>query len=791
LSDSRRLAALMFTDMVGYSAMAFRDERVARELVAEQRQIVREQLIKYHGREHQTTGDGFFIEFSSAVDAVQCAVMIQMALEDRDRHSPSDRQLKIRIGIHLGDIVESGPDLYGNNVNLAARIEPLAPAGGVCITSHVYEQVYNKLPAIEFRKVGKRQLKNIESGAQIFRVVMPWEKSKNYGSPVSQVLKKNLPSWNTRFVATLFTVVVGLLLWVFNGVLDGASSLKPKREPASIITEEPAPKMDLAKGWTYKTSDDPSWKEFDTRSSWRYADEIHGEYWLKKTFSSAFSAKEPAILLGLVSDSHRTYVNGNFVGGADRYEDLAFYSFDKSLLKTDGDNTILVHAFTRPSLNPGLIYLPITGSFAGEFSDVRQAVMRDQIRFQVLQSIYLTICIIMFLVCFGYACFSRSSLTYFYCAMILLLGAAHSAYYNPWVADVCSYAVLRYLKVLALGITPMIVCSAYLHGRNKFRLEFANNILTLFAVCANALALLVLPAKPSAFTLNYNWSLALAIVYSFLSISAALVSTLRTRNAKATNAIFTLEGAYLFMALLGVSSLIAALKMGALGNLISDDVRSFMLDLSLIAPFLFSLYVTVVSTGDHVRKSRLAKMKQDRDTLMLELIHLMRNSRDPYETLTQVQDLMCSFLKALRSTLYVFEGDEKEPVLTATYATGERNGHFEVRKSVRPDEGIIGYAFQNRTPLLISDIRKDPRFFGPQAKFRVEGYASYKSGSCMIFPLSSGTRLVGVLTLADKHTDYQFTKTDFEVGLEVSSILAVLLDNRNMQQELAGHAAAG
>src|SRR5215470_9524573 len=133
-TEQRKLAAIMFTDMVGYSALAQRNEALALELLEEHRRIVRAILPQHGGHEVKTIGDGFLIEFSSALAATQCAVALQQALHERNQSQPVERQIRLRIGIHVGDVVTQGGDIHGDGVNVAARIEPLATPGGICIT---------------------------------------------------------------------------------------------------------------------------------------------------------------------------------------------------------------------------------------------------------------------------------------------------------------------------------------------------------------------------------------------------------------------------------------------------------------------------------------------------------------------------------------------------------------------------------------------------------------------------------------------------------------------------------
>ena len=135
----------MFTDMVGYSALAQRNEALALELLADQQRLLRPLFPKFNGREIKSTGDGFLVEFASALEAAQCGIEIQKTLAVHNATAVPERHLHIRIGIHLGDVVYREADMFGDGVNIAARIEPLAEAGGICLSGPVYDQVANKL----------------------------------------------------------------------------------------------------------------------------------------------------------------------------------------------------------------------------------------------------------------------------------------------------------------------------------------------------------------------------------------------------------------------------------------------------------------------------------------------------------------------------------------------------------------------------------------------------------------------------------------------------------------------
>ena len=175
LTEDRKLAAIMFTDMVGYSALAQRDDKVALELLEEHRRLLREIFPRFHGTEIKTIGDAFLVEFGSALEAAQCAIEIQRTLAKRNHDVTSDRRIELKIGIHIGDVVHRDGDVYGDGVNIASRIEQLAGAGGICVSMDVERQIRNALEA-RFEKFGSADLKNIKLPMDLFRIVLPWEK---------------------------------------------------------------------------------------------------------------------------------------------------------------------------------------------------------------------------------------------------------------------------------------------------------------------------------------------------------------------------------------------------------------------------------------------------------------------------------------------------------------------------------------------------------------------------------------------------------------------------------------
>ncbi len=176
-TEQRKLAAIMFTDMVGYSALSQRNEALALELLEDQRRLLCPIFPRHQGREVKSTGDGFLVEFPSALAAALCAIEVQRTMVQHNAACPPERRFQIRIGLHVGDVVHREGDIFGDGVNIAARIEPLAQAGGICLSRPVVDQIANKIDA-SLVKLGPTELKNIQVPMELFRIVLPWEKSE-------------------------------------------------------------------------------------------------------------------------------------------------------------------------------------------------------------------------------------------------------------------------------------------------------------------------------------------------------------------------------------------------------------------------------------------------------------------------------------------------------------------------------------------------------------------------------------------------------------------------------------
>ena len=166
---TRKLAAIVATDMVGYSRLMGADETgtIARQK-AHRQELIDPKIAEHNGRIVKTTGDGLLVEFASVVDAVECAVVMQRGIAVREAEVPEERRIRYRAGIHLGDIVVDGVDILGDGVNVAARLEGIAEPGGICLSDLVRQSVGGKLDLV-FDDLGERSLKNIEKPVHVWR----------------------------------------------------------------------------------------------------------------------------------------------------------------------------------------------------------------------------------------------------------------------------------------------------------------------------------------------------------------------------------------------------------------------------------------------------------------------------------------------------------------------------------------------------------------------------------------------------------------------------------------------
>jgi adenylate cyclase len=220
----RKLTAIFSADVEGYSRLMGEDELATIETLTSHKEIMRKMIRQYRGRVVDSTGDNLLAEFASVVDAVQCAVEVQQVLSSKNETLPENRRMYFRIGINSGDVVEEGERIYGDGVNVAARVESLAEGGGISLSGTAYDQLGKKLP-LGYEYLGEQTVKNIEKPVRVYRVLPEAEAAgKVIGEkrPISR-------QWRWAAIGALAVLIIGagaLAIWNFY--------LRPAIEPASV-----------------------------------------------------------------------------------------------------------------------------------------------------------------------------------------------------------------------------------------------------------------------------------------------------------------------------------------------------------------------------------------------------------------------------------------------------------------------------------------------------------------------------------------------------------------------------
>ncbi|HEX6142383.1 MAG TPA: adenylate/guanylate cyclase domain-containing protein [Geminicoccaceae bacterium] len=209
----RRLAAVLATDAVGYSRLMGQDEAGTHgRLKALRKSLVEPQVAVHHGHIVKLTGDGALIEFASVVDAVLCAVDVQRAVAAHDQGVPDDQRIALRIGINLGDVIFDDGDIYGDGVNVAARLETLAEPGGICVSRTVYNHVKDKVD-LTFEPMGEHRVKNIAEPITIYRVPLDADPASLLAQKAKRFARTGWRHWPVATAAALLLILAGGAAW--------------------------------------------------------------------------------------------------------------------------------------------------------------------------------------------------------------------------------------------------------------------------------------------------------------------------------------------------------------------------------------------------------------------------------------------------------------------------------------------------------------------------------------------------------------------------------------------------
>ena len=211
--DHRRLAAIVSADVVGYSLLMGRDDSATLAgLKAHRQELIDPKIAEYGGRIVKTTGDGLLLEFPSVVDAVRCAVDVQRGMAERNAGVPAEQRIEFRIGINVGDIIIDGDDIFGDGVNVAARLQTLAEPGGICVSRVVRDQVLDKL-SFAFDDLGSQQVKNIARPVEAYRVDLGTEALPTPSRSRKRWLRHTRGPWRWVAAGVLALGVAGIAMW--------------------------------------------------------------------------------------------------------------------------------------------------------------------------------------------------------------------------------------------------------------------------------------------------------------------------------------------------------------------------------------------------------------------------------------------------------------------------------------------------------------------------------------------------------------------------------------------------
>jgi adenylate cyclase len=221
----RKLTAILCADVHGYSRLMGEDEEATVQTLSAHRRIIDSLIEQHRGRFVNSAGDSVLAEFASVVNAVECAIEIQTRLKAENVRLPTERRMEFRVGVNIGDVVVDGEQIYGDGINVAARLESLAEPGGICISGKVHEEIRSKL-ALNYQDLGAQRVKNIAEPVRVIRILLDGEGSVIRSGRKSQIIRKHWRKGVTSL--TGLALVAGII------VLLQHVSLRPPATSAAI-----------------------------------------------------------------------------------------------------------------------------------------------------------------------------------------------------------------------------------------------------------------------------------------------------------------------------------------------------------------------------------------------------------------------------------------------------------------------------------------------------------------------------------------------------------------------------
>lgn len=677
-------------------------------------------------------------------------------------------------------------DAFGHDVNIAARGQSYAPPGGVALTQVALTELNESLE-IGYSSIGHKRFKNIPESIELFSLEMPWSddfEEERRGVFINlETIKELLTSDGYKIGrSNIFDAVltVGILLLI-TGVVYGMYV-------TTRIDMQAGKYFRMEDDWNFLVTDSDidvdqvmqitkGWGSIDITKTWSKPDELFGHYWLKKEFkiSSQELSDTPSLILGLVSKSHEVYLNGNFIGGSDKFSELVSYSFDTSLIDTSGENLLLVKGFSKKTLSPGLRYLPEIGSYIGDYRLVRSAIRSNNLNFHVMRYMYLSISFLFMMISMFYYLFYTHKKHLRYFSLYFMLGGILVLYYTPLISDNLPYYWMRYMKVASVSLSGFVIFSCYLYLIGRPRLERANNLAAFFALGVISVMLLNEGESMGQYAAKYDFVLR---VGSYISLSMLVymfwVSTTEAIQVFSRKRLYTYESVYA-SACLVASIFICVFIFSATHDgfviEVSRSVRRTLGNFSAFFPIVLTPVLVVMVVLEHSLDNLKFRRSLAKDRLLLDIGREFRECRDVELIIEYTLDKICKFIGVSRATVYIKDG-AKDGFLTARCKFGSDEKTDLVRYEISERDGVIGYVFRTGELLVIDDINADPRF---KSVYKNRPTVKYNTGTCMIVPLVYLGDLVGVMTIADKKNGRTFSSSDVRLMLSIAKDLGLMI----------------
>jgi class 3 adenylate cyclase len=755
IDGRRRLAALMFTDMVGFSALVHQNELLARTIVEDMYRIVRATIARHEGTEMDTAGDGFFVQFPSAVAAVECAYEMQAQIHERNLNCPNESRFQIRIGMHLADFIEMKDRVLGDDVNIAARLEKLAEPGGIAISKQLADQVAGKFKG-RFKSMGPLELKNIAKKVQVLQMQLPWKAKSGHTRSIRSHLKRASQWLSVVALAVISIAMLAYLTTLFT----------------RYVKETEGQKIVLDQGWEIQTSEGKDWQPFTPGRGALFADDVHGIYSVRTKFKLSQPLHEPAIVLGYIPDRYRIYINTRPIGGANRGSPTELFSFDPGILNT-GENELLVVAQTESSPHPGVNPVAGLGSFVSDLDTAYAAVNHDRAMFHGRHLAVFSIAVFLFLATlFGWMLSPEDrlrpyqSIYLFYCVMMC-------AYYIAPIFSGEPYWLHSMFKVLPLTIFPFMLVSKLLSSQGDRHGKILNNLISTAATFAVIGTLFLTRGKPSSFAsaqqIFFTFTAAYGLVSSLWSwwIVASLIRQKTRVKGKVMTSALSAGAFNLLTSVFALCSIRGLVPAGW------EGLRVTVSELSVNFPLVFATLMSFIVAIDYTRKSANAKRRQMILNMSRRFLSLLVEKASFASKLAKVQSLVCEQVGAEKSTIFLASQTADGELLLKAAAIIRNREHrvTALETPFHPGEGVLAYVCKVHSPLFIEDLRTDARF---SDVLKRRAAVHFYTHSCMVFPLVYNGKLLGVLTLADKADSETFTRQDYELASYSAGILQLM-----------------